>query len=586
MKSNTSTTLFLAVFVAVAGSAQLVHAQNVNCRMVSVTNPLCGFHFGRTCFDFSYPCWKTWWSIGTCTQEYCFTDYTKITFKTCDLPLDCAVVTCQDDQGITRQVDETWYIGGCQQQCKCTSSGNIECSCNRRVRKEIRQMLDDEFDTYARGVNILKESGEWAQLMNLHTQESGIGHGNDGFWPWHRAFLHHVETRLQQVTGSCSLAIPYYEWSIGAQNPWQSGVFSSTYFGSNEVGSTSCINDGPFAGWTGAGGECVRRSQMQGTTFLDYQGIRNNFINSASYTSARQSVEYGFLMHGSIHGRIGGHMTDPRSAPYDPVFYSHHAMVDKLWDEWQTAHPGLASGTGNIAGNTQYTSFGMSVSDTVDLDGDAMCVTYEDVNAAADDGGAAADGDNGGGRRLATKKNKEKKKLRGRKPGSALDKKEFKRNVFTKWLSISEKNVKDRWVDKTERGDVMVVAKQIITGMKQKKNKRRRRRQEKKKNRKKNRNDVEKEEEEEEEIECVRTCPLPDMDLDIDWIDQKAGKMSKKEMKAARKVLKSTRDLQERRVRIDLAKPTDLDFCFNVADFFDDQVNAIQEVGDVTISNQ
>merc|ERR1711964_355724 len=205
-----------------------------------------------------------------------------------------------------------------------------------------------------------------------------------------------------------------------------------------------------------------------------------------------------------------------------------------------------------------------------------MCVTYEDVNAADVDGG-------GGGRRMlgSKKKKEEKKKLRGHKPGSPLDKKEFKRNVFTKWLSISEKQVKDRWADKTERGDVMVVAKQIITGMKNKKNKRRRR-QEKKKNRKKNRNDTEKEEE--EEIECVRTCPLPTMDVDNDWLDQKEGKISKKEMKAARKVLKATRALQESRVRTDLAKPTDLDFCFNVADFFDDQV--IEEVGDVTISNQ
>merc|ERR1711964_609825 len=169
------------------------------------------------------------------------------------------------------------------------------------------------------------------------------------------------------------------------------------------------------------------------------------------------------------------------------------------------------------------------------------------------------DGGGGGRRMLGSKKKKEeKKKLRGHKPGSPLDKKEFKRNVFTKWLSISEKQVKDRWSDKRERGDVMVVAKQIITGMKQ-----RNKRRGKGKGKKNGTQD------EEEEVECVRTCPIPDMDLDNEWLDQKKGKISDEELKSAHEILEATHALQKSRVHTDLAQDTDLDFCFNVADFFE-----------------
>ena len=27
-------------------------------------------------------------------------------------------------------------------------------------------------------------------------------------------------------------------------------------------------------------------------------------------------------------------------AAYDPLFFSHHSMVDRLWRVWQVAHPG------------------------------------------------------------------------------------------------------------------------------------------------------------------------------------------------------------------------------------------------------
>ncbi len=43
--------------------------------------------------------------------------------------------------------------------------------------------------------------------------------------------------------------------------------------------------------------------------------------------------------HDNVHGSVGGSMSRFMS-PTDPVFWAHHAMIDRLWRLWQLAHPG------------------------------------------------------------------------------------------------------------------------------------------------------------------------------------------------------------------------------------------------------
>ncbi|MEX0680384.1 MAG: tyrosinase family protein, partial [Balneolales bacterium] len=42
----------------------------------------------------------------------------------------------------------------------------------------------------------------------------------------------------------------------------------------------------------------------------------------------------GNVVHTGGHQWVGGVMADPNS-PLDPVFYFHHGMIDKLWQEWE-----------------------------------------------------------------------------------------------------------------------------------------------------------------------------------------------------------------------------------------------------------
>ena len=43
-------------------------------------------------------------------------------------------------------------------------------------------------------------------------------------------------------------------------------------------------------------------------------------------------------IHDSIHGWVGGDMGAIATAAFDPVFWAHHAMIDRLWYLWQLRH--------------------------------------------------------------------------------------------------------------------------------------------------------------------------------------------------------------------------------------------------------
>jgi len=69
-------------------------------------------------------------------------------------------------------------------------------------------------------------------------------------------------------------------------------------------------------------------------------------------------------LHNALHGWVGGVLsTGVRPAirgtmvlmtsPNDPIFFLHHANIDRLWAEWQTAHPGKTyEPKGGYSGNS------------------------------------------------------------------------------------------------------------------------------------------------------------------------------------------------------------------------------------------
>jgi tyrosinase len=48
-------------------------------------------------------------------------------------------------------------------------------------------------------------------------------------------------------------------------------------------------------------------------------------------------------IHDRIHVWVGGSMAQVALAAYDPIFYSHHTMIDRIWWLWQLEN-GIATG--------------------------------------------------------------------------------------------------------------------------------------------------------------------------------------------------------------------------------------------------
>jgi tyrosinase len=72
-------------------------------------------------------------------------------------------------------------------------------------------------------------------------------------------------------------------------------------------------------------------------------------------------------IHDFIHGWVGGTMGDLGTAAYDPIFYAHHANIDRIWWMWQLQH-----GNSTIPSDwldLTLQPFGYKVRDVLDVSG-------------------------------------------------------------------------------------------------------------------------------------------------------------------------------------------------------------------------
>jgi tyrosinase len=202
-----------------------------------------------------------------------------------------------------------------------------------------------------------------------------FGHWNIGFCPWHRQYLRAFEKALQaEVAGA---TIPYWDWTdqVGAMNR----IFVPAFLGLLHTGAPAPLANSVFrstvpaaerpAWWpAGATGYNIHTLLQDGFgASLSRGSVNVGWPPSAASIQLLEQLViqqpnvhplwYFWLVleqghpqvssatHNRGHNFIGGHMSGGNS-PNDPLFWMHHANVDRLWARWQAMRlAGVAGST-------------------------------------------------------------------------------------------------------------------------------------------------------------------------------------------------------------------------------------------------
>ena len=253
----------------------------------------------------------------------------------------------------------------------------------------------DGLSTYDRYVvlhnNSMGQPSPWPQDVSIPTsvflRQRNAAHRGPSFLPWHREFLRRFELDLQRVSGNPNLGLPYWDWAADTANPDASKLWDIV--GPSATSANQGITTGRFGfdptdptspdNWvivdrTGLpdGGiirSCGHQDNPQAPrltlpvqteidfakSFADYDvepwnelsgllpgnvGFRNlleRWVVEAGGQS--RPVQFGNGLHNRVHVWVGSTM-GPGTSPNDPIFFLHHAFVDKTWADWQQQHAG------------------------------------------------------------------------------------------------------------------------------------------------------------------------------------------------------------------------------------------------------
>jgi hypothetical protein len=158
----------------------------------------------------------------------------------------------------------------------------------------------------------------WATCQH----SAGPGAGQANFFGWHRMYLYYFERVLRWAAQDNTLRLPYWDYTNASEEtiPAEFRNTSSPMYDSK------------------------RDSGMNaGTSKLDSTTTNiNTALTNTNYLSFEYGIETG--IHGYVHCTVGptcpvAHMGDVPVAGNDPVFYSHHANIDRIWACWQNLHP-------------------------------------------------------------------------------------------------------------------------------------------------------------------------------------------------------------------------------------------------------
>jgi tyrosinase len=240
------------------------------------------------------------------------------------------------------------WAGGCE-------SCSMQIA-NRPTRRNISNLAanDPIIQTYKAAVAAMKgldtsnpsDPRGWSNQANLHFNK--CTHSNWLWLPWHRAYLLYFERICRKLTGDDKFALPYWNWTTHPAVPDVFWDTSSPLYDANRGITQSDQADSSYIGAS------VIENILSETNFELFASgpppTADLHLPGGPSTGLLEGTP-----HNNIHGFVGGDMNTFLS-PLDPVFWTHHNMLDCLWTEWNINRNNPNTNDTNWT-NFQFTDF-------------------------------------------------------------------------------------------------------------------------------------------------------------------------------------------------------------------------------------
>jgi tyrosinase len=186
------------------------------------------------------------------------------------------------------------------------------------------------------------------------TYQNQCQHGSWYFLPWHRMYLSYFESIIRSVLTtelagdidaqtSSTWALPYWNYLQG-RNYWR---LPASFLKPNLPDGrpnpllhprNPNINTGGLFSQFAISADALQIGTFEGQS--GFGGPRTDFMHFGNVHGQLESNP-----HDLVHGNVGGDMGDPNTAALDPIFWLHHANIDRLWAVWLGEGGGRANPT-------------------------------------------------------------------------------------------------------------------------------------------------------------------------------------------------------------------------------------------------
>jgi tyrosinase len=206
------------------------------------------------------------------------------------------------------------------------------------------------------------------QFQCWHHGRVGMGQTRpyDLFLPWHRAYVLYFEHAARDQNAAAN--VPWWDWSSARSR--RRGLPQS--FATAQVnGQDNPLFSGPVPPLQQAPARRTRRFPGAPARLPRPQDVDSLLALSSFVDFSNQLQNIHDLIHGWTGGRnptpppFGGDMGSVATSAFEPIFWSHHCMIDRIWYLWQ-----LRNGVENIPPDyldRPLAPFALTVRDVLDI---------------------------------------------------------------------------------------------------------------------------------------------------------------------------------------------------------------------------